>query len=205
MQENLNRAHYGARRKLYNAKIKKVGNKTGVVLVTTEELNLYRDKRVFPQSMKIVECYLDIPGQETELYGNDGHGSEGINIYDVLPKYAYTSFDNILSEDDFIFRQIWLDKENFILQLFQVKKRLVKSKTFVQQQRFLIAPVNTLEGVRGDNQMQLAMTYLIEKFREEDLPVEGEEVPIPETSDDLIVTPIQEERHIVTSSWYNGE
>lgn len=193
MQEKLNKAHHKARTKIYNAKLKKLGNKVGLIHITTEHINLYRDTKMKPEAMGTITCYLNIPQDEVELFGNDGHGSAGINIYDVLPKYLWTDFRNDLSENDIVLRQIYLDETNFILQLFQIKKKLIKAKTYLHQVRYQIAPLNTVAGVTGDNQMELALASLVELYKTEPLPEEDTAIDVPDP----------DEGFDTDTSWYN--
>ena len=196
MQEKLNRAHHNARRKLFNSSLDKLGNKTAVIFIDTEILNMYRDKRYIPTDSKTITCYLDLPRDEVELFGTgNDRGTAGFNILDVLPRYAWSSFENQLSVDDYLLRQVWVDATKFILQIFQITKVLAKSKTFVQQVRYLLAPVNVLEGVEGDNQLEMALSSLIEDYRSDELPHEGETIPVPESTDesDFVENPF----------WYN--
>lgn len=184
MQEKLNKGHHKVKQKLFNSQLNKLGNKVGMVYISTEVLNMYRDKRYIPTKAESITCYLDLPRDEIELFGSNDHGTPGFNIYEVLPKYMWTSFENNCTVDDFILRQLWLNDEKFVLQVFQITKILVKGKTYLQQKRYQIAPMNVLEGARGDNQMEMALSSIITGYRADKLPTEGTEIPILESTDE---------------------
>ena len=120
------------KRRLYDNKIKLVGQKTQVIKLSIEEDDFgNRDFTIVAQ--EIITGIISIPGGEILLWnssraGNNPSEGSGVGVYDILPIDAWFKFSDKVEKGDILVYKYLIDPEtkDYHIQAFQVVNKIGK-------------------------------------------------------------------------------
>lgn len=149
IQNKLSRSQANLKRKLFDNNVRLMGVESNVIRFHIEE-DFYGDETISIISQNNMEIIIIYPGEvplsrfRYDQSNNNDAGVDETNVFffDILPIDAYVKWSDEIEKGDFIFHNLYDEKNNKIKILFRVAEVLGSFTTDITWRKVFLAPYN---------------------------------------------------------------